>query len=97
MLLQHLMPAGARVRRSFSFRAGEKSLINRAYRSTVDRCLARRHRITDYFFCLTQHFAPDALKRIVEMARCASVELMTHPGRPAEYAYLMDKGVWAES
>ena len=96
MLLQHLMPAGARVRRSFSFRAGEKSLINRAYRSAVDRCLARRHRITDYFFSLAQHFAPDSLKRIVEMAKCASVELMTHPARADEYAYLMDKGIPAE-
>lgn len=90
MLLQRLMPAGTRVRRSFSFRTGEKSLVNRAYRSTVDRCLARRHPLTDYFFSLTHHSAPDSLSRIFELARCASVELMTHPAKSDDYACLMD-------
>lgn len=91
MLLQRVIPAGTRVRRSFSFGAGEKSVVNRLYRSAVDCCLARRHQLTDYFFSLAQHMTPDSFQRIVALAEGASVELMTHPAKPDEYAYLMDE------
>ena len=54
LLLSNLIPAGMKIRRNFSFWPGEKSWLNRAYRSLVDRWLARRYRLTDYFFDLTQ-------------------------------------------
>ena len=54
LLLSKSIPAGMRLRRNFSFWPGEKSLLNRAYRGLVDRWLARRYRLTDYFFDLTQ-------------------------------------------
>jgi predicted glycoside hydrolase/deacetylase ChbG (UPF0249 family) len=47
LLLSNLIPPGMRVRRNFSFCSGEKSWLNRAYRSLVDRWLAGRYRLTD--------------------------------------------------
>jgi hypothetical protein len=84
-----LIPAGQRVRRSFSFWPGEKSVINRAYRSLVDRQLARRYRLTDFFFSLLQCLKTERLGRVTELARIANVELMTHPAVVDEYAFLM--------
>lgn len=89
MLVQRVLPTGAKVRRSFSFRHGERSFMNRWYRSAVDRSLTRRHRVTDHFFSLSDHLAPDRLERVISLAREADVELMAHPQRPAEYAFLM--------
>ena len=57
-------------------------------RALVDRRLARRHVLTDYFFslkqCLEQHRTP----RVFDLAKTATVELMTHPIQPLEYEYL---------
>lgn len=89
VLMQRILPAGSKVRRSFSFQAGEKSRLNRWYRAGVDRRLARRHRLTDYFFSIAQHFSADRLERIVRLAATDNVELMTHPEIPAEYKFLM--------
>ena len=89
MLVQRVLPAGAKVRRSFSFRHGERSFVNRWYRSAVDRNLMRRHRVTGHFFSLSDHLAPDRLERVISLAREADVELMVHPQRPAEHAFLM--------
>ena len=89
LLLENLLPAGTRVRRSFSFRPGEKSRVNRLYRAAVDRRLARRHRLTDYFFALAQHLGPGRLERVLQLAKQAKVELMTHPQIQNEYDFLM--------
>jgi predicted glycoside hydrolase/deacetylase ChbG (UPF0249 family) len=89
MLIGQILPTGARVRRSFSFRPGEKSLVNRLYRAAVNRYLARRHRLVDYFFVLSQHLTLDRLERIVDLARQTNVELMTHPQVEREYEFLM--------
>jgi predicted glycoside hydrolase/deacetylase ChbG (UPF0249 family) len=89
MLIAQLLPQGAKVRRSFSFQPGEKSVFNRWYRAAVDRTLARRHRLTDGFFSLAQQTAPGRLERVVDLAKSRNVELMTHPQIPAEYEFLM--------
>ena len=44
ILLSNIIPAGMKMRRNFSFCAGEKSAFNRSYRALVDRWLARRYR-----------------------------------------------------
>jgi len=89
MLMDEIIPAGTKVRRSFTFFPGEKDLINRFYRRWVDGKLARRHRLTDYFFDLSQNLAPQKLARVAHFACDASVELMTHPVRQAEYELLL--------
>ena len=88
-LLGKRMPAGMRVRRNFSFWPGEKSRLNRAYRAVIDRFLARRYQVTDYFFDLTQCMEQGKLNRIATLAGSSNVELMTHPIVNKEEEYLM--------
>src|SRR4029450_13214985 len=54
VLLSNLIPVGMRIRRNFSFRPEEKSWLNRAYRTFIDDWLARRYKLTDYFFALRE-------------------------------------------
>ena len=87
VLLQRLLPRGTIVRRNFTFEAGEKGLCNRTYRKAVDRSLARRHRLRDFFFSLPP-LDSGRLKRIYSLAQRFVVEVETHPVQPNEYRYL---------
>ena len=86
--LQGLLPPGALVRRNFSFQAGEKGVWNRWYRQVVDRSLARRHRLEDFFFSLTPLEPASRLRRIASLARQFAVEVATHPAKPDEHRFL---------
>jgi predicted glycoside hydrolase/deacetylase ChbG (UPF0249 family) len=88
-LLGGVIPAGSRVRRNFSFWPGEKSSLNRAYRRWVDGRLERRFVVTDYFFALSQHLDGARLERVWELAKTATVELMTHPEKKPEQEFLL--------
>jgi hypothetical protein len=90
VLLANLLPAGTIVRRNFSFERGEKSLYNRLYRRVVDRKLARRHRLTDFFFSLPPLEPPARLEKIFSLARQSVVEVETHPVNPQEYRFLTE-------
>src|SRR5438105_4034454 len=89
MLLTNMIPAGMKMRRNFSFWPGEKSLLNRTYRGLVDRWLARRYQLADYFFDLTHCIQEKKLDRVAALAKASNVELMTHPVVQAEAEYLM--------
>ena len=89
MLWGNIIPERQKVRRNFSFWPGQKSFLNRAYRSWVDKRLTRRHRTTDYFFALSGCFNSAGFARIAEVAASTNVELMTHPEKPEEYNWLM--------
>jgi len=91
MLLDGIVQPGQKVRRSFSFWPGEKSLLNRMYRRLVDRWLARRYRLTDYFFSLERCLKAKQLDRVAGLAKVAKVEMMTHPEKFAEYDFLMSE------
>jgi hypothetical protein len=82
-----LLPRGVVVRRSFSFRPGQKGRLNRMYRAVVDRRLARRHRVTDFFFSLPPLY-PERLHEMFRLARSAAVEVETHPVNPEEHRFL---------
>ncbi len=89
VIAQRLLPEGTRVRRSFTFGSNEKSLLNRWYRKIVDGRLLDRHRVTDQFYALSNHLAPDRLQRVMAAAEHATVELMTHPEQAPEFELLM--------
>jgi chitin disaccharide deacetylase len=89
VLADHLLPEQARVRRSFSFWPGQKGVLNRVYRCLVDRRLAARHRLTDYFFSLSQQRQWGYFDRVLSLAQTATVELMVHPEWPEENNFLM--------
>jgi chitin disaccharide deacetylase len=88
VLLSGLMPAGTVVRRSFSFQPGEKSWVNRTYRSAVDRILLQRHRLTDFLFLLPPIEPFPRLQRIFDLARRFDVEMEAHPVNPEEFRFL---------
>ncbi|MGH9398426.1 MAG: ChbG/HpnK family deacetylase [Terriglobia bacterium] len=90
VFLGSLLPRGAVVRRNFSFEPGEKGFVNRLYRQVVDRMLARRHRLTDFFFSLNPLEPPGRLQRIFALARRFVVEVETHPVNPEEYRFLAE-------
>jgi predicted glycoside hydrolase/deacetylase ChbG (UPF0249 family) len=95
MLVDGVIPPGAKVRRSFHFWPGEKGLLNRTYRRIVDGWLARRYRLTDFFFALPHCFGGDRMARVAALARTTAVEIMTHPVSPTEHDYLMSAGYLA--
>ena len=88
VLLGGLLPTGTLVRRSFSFRSGEKGNINRLYRAAVNHLLAERHRVTDYFFALPPLQPQSRLDEIFSIARRHVVEVETHPVDREEYEFL---------
>jgi predicted glycoside hydrolase/deacetylase ChbG (UPF0249 family)/glycosyltransferase involved in cell wall biosynthesis len=89
---QKLLPEGTTVRRNFTFAAGEKSWLNRRVRAFQDRQLARRHAMADYFFNLAP-MDEARLRRLLEVAQSANVEVECHPERDAEYEFLMGDGL----
>jgi len=89
LLFGELIPKGTAMRRNFSFWPGEKSALNRAYRRLVDAWLARKYRLPDYFFDLTQSIQEKKLDRVAALAKSSNVELMTHPILPLEMDFLM--------
>lgn len=89
MLVDGLIPTGARVRRSLSFTAREKSFVNRYYRRIVDRCLAKRYRVGDFLFALSQQCSIPQLRRVAMLAKSFDVELVTHPQVNVEFETLL--------
>ncbi len=97
VLLGQLLPAGTVVRRNFSFLRGEKTFANRVYRQVVDRMLARRHHLVDFFFSLPPLNAQREAQRILCLAMNSIVEVGTHPIDPDEYRILTGGAIfrWA--
>ena len=89
VLLNSLIPYGTKIRRGFSFWPGEKSGLNRRYRRLVDQILAKRYRLTDFFFALSQTLQGDRRERARNLAKEKNVELMTHPRARQEFDFLM--------
>jgi hypothetical protein len=85
---QKLLPEGTIARRNFTFRRGEKSLLNRLYRKRVDGRLARRHQLVDCLFLLPPLQPASRLRNIFSEARRSVVEVETHPVNPDEYKLL---------
>ncbi|MGH9325178.1 MAG: ChbG/HpnK family deacetylase [Terriglobia bacterium] len=93
VLVGNLLPRGTVVRRNFSFEPGEKSFVNRFYRRAIDHRLARRHRLTDFFFSLEPVEPPSRLKRIFALASRFAVEVETHLIHSEEYQFLAESEI----
>lgn len=96
MLFSSLVPAGWRLRRNFSFTAGEKSWFNRTYRAWVDRWIARRHIVPDYLFSFSMCSDDAGLARVLELGRRTVVEVETHPEWDHEFHRLLNSA-WVEA
>jgi len=89
MIIDRLISEGSKVRRSFTFSAGEKMFLNRFYRNIVDSLLKSRYTCTDLFFCFSQNQSTERLLYIVMLAKYQIVEVMVHPERKKEFECLM--------
>jgi predicted glycoside hydrolase/deacetylase ChbG (UPF0249 family) len=98
VLLGGQLPPGSFVRRYFSLEVGQK-IHNRIYRRLTDLFLARRYRLTDFFFSLAPIESSDRLQRIFTLARRFVVEVETHPVNMDEYRFLMGDKIlgWTEA
>jgi hypothetical protein len=96
ILFGNLLPPGTIVRRNFSYLRREKSQANRCYRRMLDRFLARRHRVVDFFFALAPLEPPARLQRMFSLGRQFVVELETHPVEPEEYRFLTSEAIFAQ-
>jgi chitin disaccharide deacetylase len=88
MLVEEVIPRGHKVRRNFTYFPREKSHFNRTYRKVVDRVLAIRYRITDYFFSLSDCLEGAKLAKVIALSHSANVEVMSHPVYRKEYTLL---------
>src|SRR5271165_6820969 len=79
VLFGGLLPAGTIVRRNWTFRRGDKNVVNRLYRNAIDRILARRHQMADYLFALSPIEPIDRLRQVFSLASQAVVEVEAHP------------------
>jgi predicted glycoside hydrolase/deacetylase ChbG (UPF0249 family) len=90
MLLQKPLAKGTKVRTTFSFTPGEKSLLNRLYRSLIVFSLRRKYTIADFFFSLRHCLRDSArLERVARLAQSFTVELMCHPEVSEEQDFLL--------
>lgn len=89
MIIDRIIPPGLRIRRTFTFRRGEKSPWNRLYRRWLDHRVLRRYRTTDAFFSIEPVSDGGRVARIVRSAFSSHVELMVHPADAGQRAYLM--------
>jgi len=94
VLFGRLLPSGTIARRNFSFQPGEKSFVNRWYRRKIDRVLAKRHKLANYFYALPPMDIPGRLESIFGLATQNVVEVETHPINDAEYHFLMAEGLF---
>lgn len=92
ILAAGVIPKGITVRRNFTFRLGEKHIINFLYRYITDSFLTSRYLCTDFFFSM----APiniQKINHIITISKSNDIELMTHPGEEAEFNFLLSP-IW---
>lgn len=91
VLLGKMIPRGARVRKTFTFYPGEKSLLNRLYRYWLNTIISKRFISTDRFFSISPYLNTEFLKNILDRSACEVVEIEVHPENPEEEAFLLSE------
>lgn len=89
MLVGGLLPKGARIRRTYSFRRGEKGIANRFYRYLQNFHISNRFVTTDTFFSIDPIQNLERIKKIVERAAYENVEIGVHPENEDEKEFLL--------
>lgn len=89
MIVNREIPVGTPVRRSFTFRPGEKSVHNLLYRRLIDAWINRHFKCLDLFYSIDPVEDEPRLRAILSLARSFNVELMVHPASAKQYALLM--------
>lgn len=89
VLIQCLLPAGSKMRGPFTFKAGEKSRLNRWYRSRVARNLRRTFFTPDYLYSIEPITDTTRLQMIARESFDKNVELEVHPEHFDQHQFLL--------
>jgi predicted glycoside hydrolase/deacetylase ChbG (UPF0249 family) len=98
VLFARTLPRGAKMRPSFTFRSGEKSVANRAVRGLLNRTMLARFATPRYFFAIEDihpQLGGAGLEERLARAGGSTVEVMTHPGDEQERSILLSPA-WRE-
>ena len=91
MLLGKILPKGERVRRTFTFGSGEKSMFNRLYRHILDAFVIGRFISTDSFFSILPIDNHARLRNILMRSTRSNVEIEVHPENAEEIEFLLSE------
>lgn len=89
VLVSKLFPAGARVRRTFTFGPGEKNPFNRLYRLILDSYVSKRFISTNNLFCIAPVQNYERIRNIVNRAIKENIEIEVHPENVEEIEFLL--------
>lgn len=89
MLIRNLIPKGARVRGTFTFESGEKSLFNLLYRKCLTLWISSRFHAPHGFFSIVPVQDFKRLENIINRAVRENIELEVHPENAEEIEFLL--------
>jgi predicted glycoside hydrolase/deacetylase ChbG (UPF0249 family) len=84
-----LIPAGSRVRGTFTFERGQRGLVNVLYRRWLQGRIARRFRTPDGLFNIQPIHDTRRLQTVMQRAGTQSIELEVHPEVLSEREFLL--------
>lgn len=88
-LLGGMIPKGARVRRTFTFRRHEQNTANFLYRKYLDSYVSRRFISTDCFFNINPLHNLERIGMIINRAFKENIEILAHPEKKEETEFLL--------
>lgn len=91
MLLGRMLEKGERVRRTFTFDRGEKSVVNRIYRYMLDRYVSSRYISTDCFYSILPIKDGKRHQHILDRSRSGCIEIEVHPENAEELQFLLSE------
>ena len=88
VLLSGLINKGEYIRKTFTFFKGEKFFPNRAFRGIFNKMINLNYISTKYFMDI-QPITQYRIKKIIDLSRQDSLELMVHPENDNELKFLI--------
>lgn len=97
ILLSGALPRSTRLRRTYRYSREERPIANRAWRAMWNAFLARRFPGAPLFLGVQalRDADDDHSVEVLRQAHQCDVEVMTHPGSPSEFEFLMSER-WKE-
>lgn len=89
VLSQQLLPARSRMRGPFTFKAGEKSRVNRWYRGRLARRLRESYVTPDCLYSIEPLTDFERLRHITQESMLRNIELEVHPEDAAQHQLLL--------
>ena len=89
VLAGNIIPKDTRVRGTFTFGPGEKSLFNLLYRHILDFWISRKFISTDCFFSIVPFQDHTRLRQLISLAEKESIEIEVHPENAEEIEFLL--------